>query len=229
MNLLHFTVVLPVALGLANAVAQTSDQRPPKAPVLRRAPAFASWTITFKYRDEEARQSAAVSSPVPQPDRVRSITVTKTDKTYQEQTTLTSGKKYEKWLLGDTQLQTAIDSASIFPVLPPSEGAPSPDYSDYRQSDFPELSWVSLENYRGVQNHDGKKAYLFESDPGARQTALLAPETQLPLASTNAEATCAYVFNPPPLAPLTPPEKFLAVLRAYKRGVEGLKYHPSLP
>ncbi len=204
--------------------AQTPANPLPEKPVLRRAAAFASWTVTFKYKNEDATQPPlALPAGV---GRVRAITVTKTDKTYLEQVTLTSGTTYEKWIFDNVQLRTVPGSPSIIPIDPPADQVPDSDYSDHRRSDFPNLEWVSIDNYRSVEKDQGKPAFRFESEG---KTALLSVETQMPLSYANGETVCSYVFNPPPSAPLTPPEKFRIALETHKKGLEGLKYRPSLP
>lgn len=217
-----------LVLGASLALAQSPGSGP-KSPVLPRTPAFSSWTMQFKYKDEE---KAAVPDDKPQyfGDRIRSVTVTKTNKTYWERTTLTSGKTYEKWVFDDVQLQTLPDSAAIFPIPPPTKDSPEPYYSDYSQGDFPELKGVSPANFKGIQKNDGREVYAFEvTRAGSTITVFLSVDTQMPVSVSDGDSVCTYIFNAAPSGALAPPERFLDVLRRHKKGLEALKYRPSLP
>jgi len=189
---------------------------------------MSSWTVTYAYAEEKV-------PPGKQPpgylaNSVRTYTVTKTGKIYHEETTLISGKKVEKWVLDNLQLESVVDGPSIIPIPPPTPVDPQPDYSDYSRTDFKGLEWISMSNYSGVNSEDGKAAYSFEATRGGQKvTALLDMTSQLPLASTDGGVTCTYAFNTPPTSPLVLPPDFQKVLDAYKRGMEALKFHPSPP
>jgi hypothetical protein len=231
MKIRILTAVLSLILiGLSQLAAQTPARPAPKTPILRRAPDFASWTVQLSYPDEKEKAAAPATPPDGRSDRIRSVTVSKTGKTYRELTTWTSGRREEKWTFGGVQLTTVNNGRSIVLIEAPTSEEPSPEYSDFTRSDFPELQWVSVENYTGVQNHQGKPAYRFES---AREretmTAFLSTETQLPFSFSMRDAERSYVFNPPPTAPLAPPERFLRVLRTHQKGLQALKFHPRSP
>jgi hypothetical protein len=223
-------LLIPAMTGtFVQAQNENSAPSSPKEPLVHRAPTLASWTITFKYKDETP---SAEGTPPPKylPDLPRTFTVTKTNKTYWEQITLRSGKKYEKWVLDNVQLKSAVDGPSIIPIPPPSKESPEPDYSDYHKSDFEGLEWVSPGSYQGIKSYDGKPAYLFATTKsGQKVTAFLSVDTQLPLYLSDEDTTRTYVYNPAPSAPITPPANFLTVLETYKRGLEALKYHASPP
>lgn len=208
--------------------AQTDNEAVPKPPALHRAPAMASWTVTYTYAEEKPPDGKAPPAYVT--NLVRTFAVTKTGKTYHEETTLLSGKKQDKWVLDGLQLESIIDSPSIIPIPPPTPDDPQPDYSDYARTDFKGLEWVTMKNYTGRQSSEGKTVFAFASTrSGQKVTAQLDVASQLPISATEGGMTCTYVFNAPPTAPLQLPPDFQKVLDAYKRGVEALKYHPSPP
>lgn len=160
-------------------------------------------------------------------NRVHSITVTKTDKTYWEKITLASGTIYEKWTFNGVQLMSIPNTPAIAPIEPPAPDNPSPDYSDYGKSDFPGLEWVSMENFKDLTTDQQKvQAFRFEQQG---KTAFLSAETQLPLNFSDSELIRTYTFNSPPSSPLVPPERFQKVLETHKNGLESLKYRPSPP
>ena len=220
----QFAVVLCVASGISISFAEPEKPPAPTSPVVHRVPAFASWTIQFKYQEDEMPAK-------PLDSRVESLTVTKTNKTVWEQRLLKSGQKEDKWIFDGIQLMTADNGKSIVPIAPPTPEEPiSPDYSDYRRSDFEELDWVSLSTYKGLGTYQGKPVYLFEVAKSERKNvACLSTETQLPLYASDGKVVRTFIYNPPPSEPLVPPAKFLAVVAAHKRGLESLKFHPSPP
>lgn len=207
------------------ARAQTSNTRLPKNPPLQRAPAFSSWTVQFKYKDEDAAEKKAAATPF-LGDRIRTIVVTKTNKTYREEVTMTSGKTYQKWTFDGMQLRSLPDRASIVPIDPPTSEVPSPEFTDYRKGDFAGLEWIAVINFKGTSEWQGGPVYQFESNG---KTAGLSQETQLPIYATTPDTSEVYTFNPPPTSPLVPPKEFIEAVETHKRGLEALKFHPSLP
>ncbi len=170
------------------------------------------------------------SPPVPDSDPIQSLTVKKSNATYQEVTVYRSGKREEKWIYDGIQLIKLPGSSVIVPISAPTELAPQSEYSDYSRTDFRGLQWVSHASYKGVQVTEGKPAYYFEStSPTGKVSAFLSAQTQLPITSTEGEVSRTYTFNPPPPGPLIPPPDFLSILEKRKRGLEALKYHQSPP
>ncbi len=222
---LGFVVLMSV--GLISSFAQTPNPPTPKNPLLHRAPVFASWTVQFSYKPDEKQTSPAKPLPPTTTDQVQSLTVTKTNQTYWEQTVFKSGKKEEKWILDGVQLLMLPGSNVIVPVSASNPDSRDPNYSDYSKSDFDGFSWVSLDTYKGIRTYEGKPAYLFELPrPQGNLTALLSVETQMPLYFSDAQTTRAYVYNPAPSAPLTPPANFLSVLGTYNKGIGSLTRRP---
>jgi len=224
-----FKCLLLVTTGFAHAFAQNSNPPPPKNPVLHRAPDMASWTVQFKYKADEAPAASAKPQST-NANQIQSLAVTKTHKTFWVQTVLASGKKDEKWVFDGHQLETVNNGKAIVIIAPPTALEPSPEYSDYSHTDFAGLDWVSLDAYKGLGSLDGKRVYQFESQKdGNKVIAMLSVDTQLPLYSSDGGTTCVYTYNQAPTVPLVPPEKFLAVLATYKKGLEAFKYHVSTP
>ena len=217
----NFALISVVCLTMAPALAFA--QSAPKLPMVHRMSAFASWTVTHEYKDSSGKSQTP-------PSAIQSLTVTKTDKTYWLQTLLASGKKTETWVFDGTQLQSTPDGVSIYLVPAPTKESPQPLYVDYSKNEFEELEWLSPSNYKGIDTYQGKPIYRFEmAKSGAHLTALLSVDSQLPLYFSDGQETYVYSYNPPPVALLTPPRRFLDVLATHKRGVEALKYHPSSP
>jgi hypothetical protein len=226
MNFLRAFVL--AGIGYALTLLPAAAEPPvPKEPPLHRAPEFASWTVTYQYKDDSKKDGKAAAFLSNSP---ATFTVTKTKKIFWEKTILVSGKSFEKWVWNGYQLESLPDSPSIVPISQPTPETAEPEYSDYSRTDFRGLDWISMSAYRGVQNYEGKQAFLFESTVrGHKVTALLSIEWQLPILSTEDDTTQVYVFNTSPSEMLTLPPRFQAVLIAYKKGLESLKFHPSPP
>ena len=216
-----------VLIGLTAAVrAQGPNVPPPHDPALSRAPEFAAWTVTYKYRPREANPDPA-APPLPEPERPQTLSIQKTHKTYCEQLRLTSGAKSEKWVFENIQLMMPVGNQSIVAVSAPNgDEYPSPDYSDYSACDFQGLDWISLANYRGVEVYQGANVYRFEADG---ESALLSTDTQLPVIASDKTGTQVYTFGPPPTAELVPSKRFQVALETHKRGLQLLRRNPSTP
>lgn len=214
------------------AATHAQDSLPPlKSPLMRRAPAFSSWTIQFSYKEDDKQKaggSGQTSNHI-MGDRVQGLTITKTNDTYHEQRTWMSGIKEEKWIFGGFQLKLVPGKNVVVPIPPPTPDVPQPDYSDYSHGEFEKPAWLSLEIYKGVQSYQGKSAYVFESVISGKKCTAILSAAQLPLYITDGETTQVYVYNPPPTSPLTPPENFLRVLEIHKKGIQELTRHYSPP
>jgi len=228
-----FPVRLLAALCIFLTAAASFAQSipPPKNPVLHNAPAFASWTIEFKYKTEDKKPGTPTPSFNVVSDPVQTITVTKTNKIFREQLVLKSGRTQEKWIYNGIEVMKMPGTGVIVPVADSTPEHPNPDFADYSKSDFKRLEWVSLGCYKGVKSYQDKPAYWFESDgsDGKQFIAYLTVDTQLPLLCSDYGQTRFYTYNPSPTAQLVPPPDFLTVIDAQKKGLEALKFHASPP
>lgn len=215
-----------------SAFAQTSNPPPPNNPALHRAPVSASWTIQYTYKDGEEKGGSSAPPKVPS-ERLQTVTVTKSGKTYWEQSLWTSGKKGEKWIIDGMQFEILPGRDEIALVPKPDAENQDLPYFDYSDIDFPELKGLSLEHYKEVQVYKGKPAYLFEWEKSGEAYTAILSDTQLPLffSSKGKTQTKAqtYTFSADPPARLVPPEKYLKVIQTHKRGLEALQNHPSPP
>lgn len=201
-------------VGLLHAQKNGSENL--RHPIVARAPAFAMWTVQYQY---EAPKAGATNAPTE--DRIVTVVVTKTGNTYWEQAALSSGKKYDKWIIEGLQLKSVPRTEAIVPLAAPSATEPSPDYSDYSKSDFPELSWITAGVFKGPVKYQGRDALYFET---SGKSAYLAADTQLPIFSKDAELSRTYTFGRAPTTALVPPPRFQEVIKSYKNAVQGLKF-----
>ena len=117
-------------LCLPQAVRSQAPEIPPLEPL--RAPKDAAWTVEIKYPAQTEKDPA-----LPQPARVKSVSVQKQKDVYQEIVAFDNGKKRERWVLSGIQFETSDDGNDVTRMLPSDSSA-----SDYSETDFPELFWV---------------------------------------------------------------------------------------
>ena len=213
----QLTAIFSLVVGISVSFAAPDKPPIPTMPLVPRAPAFSSWTITF------AREKPALTpgKPVPQliVDREQSVTVVKTNRTYWEVTTLTSGKKTERWICNGIELIKPQGSDQICQVEREEGFSHSFNFSN---SDFEGLEWVSLDNYLGIKQYEGKSTFAFGSKPakqedksGNNRSAILSVDTQLPLFSSDHNGSRTYTYNVPPTSPLVPPGNFLKAFKEF--------------
>ncbi len=237
-------MILSAALTLIGggiAPAQNAELPPPKEPVLHRLPAFASWTVTFKYQEDEkkpvesgrAGDQPLKTNPYIFADQAASVTITKTDNIWWEQTTWKSGPKTETWVYNNMRAGILPGTNRIVAMPFSNERA---EAFDYRREDFEGLGWVSLANYTGVKSYLGKPAYVFASNPSpagseakAGRMAILSGEDQWPLYFRDGSTERTYTYNPAPSALLVPPDKFMKIFNKWKAGNAASLRIPSRP
>lgn len=220
-------------VSLLHAAGEKSIK--PKLPLLNRAPELASWTMNIKYKTEEPKKSVEAKQgevqkselPFVSPNEIRTVVITKTGTTYREEVILASGNKYEKWTVNGTQLRTKPNKASIYVIeeflISDNEKVENPDYTSFSKSDFEELTWISMENFKGVDTYQEKPVFKFESDDNKK--ALLSVETQLPVFYSDESRSINFVYNSAPSALLELPDNFRKILEKYKSAIESNKYH----
>jgi len=237
-------VVLSIALTLVSteyAPAQNPEPPPPREPVLHRLPDYASWTVSFKYQEDEDKPGEAGQAGV-QPlkanpyvfaDQAASVSITKTGNIWWEQTTWLSGLKTESWIFNSMRAGMVRGPNRI--VAMPFSYARAEAF-DYRREDFEGLGWVSLSNYTGVKNYLGKPAYVFVSNPStagneakAGRTAILSIEDQWPLYFRDGTTERTYTYNPAPSAPLVPPDKIMKIFNKWKAANAASQRIPGRP
>lgn len=114
--------------------AATRSQTPEVQPLKPlRAPTDAAWTIDIKCLATQEKDS-----PGPRPVRARSLSVQKQNDVYHETVAFDDGKMRERWVQKGIQFETADGGSHVTRLLPSDSSA-----SDYSETDFPDLSWVS--------------------------------------------------------------------------------------
>ena len=163
-------------VGVAVGQSLAPSDPMPAEPLLPRA-RDGSWSINYKYKDSPSsndKTGAAAST-----NRVSTIKVEKKGKVYHVLTTKVSGNITENWCVEDIQI-TKPEGAKSFVRLT----AENPLYLDFSKTDFDELSWIGMDDFKGVKEVSGElKILIFEVRNAARR-----PTAQEAAASGNLAA-----------------------------------------
>ena len=236
---------------LLTAFAQGGTDLPPGPLIQPSAPNFSTWTITCAYstpaekaagRQQAFQQSLAkmaASDPVmakflakrPAETEARpralQIRMTKTDDVRQQATTFEGGKQEESWVMGGVRMKKDPFSGKISLAT----GGEAVDGA----GDFPEFTWISKDNFRGIKRIEGRDCLIFEGKVGRgildnanlalganaqdlsedafiQSLAAVDMETRLPVMQKWEDQTRSYAFGVPPAQKLSLPEDFLRVV-----------------
>jgi hypothetical protein len=188
----------------------------PAGTLLKSAPKFSQWEIHFSYG------SSANSSdePAPTPDPAaqlppQEVTVTLTRPLWHAVLLDTMGRKSETW----------FDGTNAYLILPgtplPNPVATDatdnlPDYLNYmaKKADFPDMDWISLQNYVGQESIDGVNCLVFKKTGDVEEKAWINADTRLPVRWTKANETRDFTFLQAPSAKLELPDAIKRIAKA---------------
>jgi hypothetical protein len=214
--------------------AQQEEIPPPSPPFLSRLPDHAAWRITYT-----SKQAPTPTPPVgaanatnavpaaPQPRVLKEVDGVKMDQTRQEIYQWSDKQTTEHWSYGGSYLLTQLDNPGVYIFKPsltnPGITATIPDYS---VSDFPEFSWVSLENYKSIVIYQQHKCYFFQAQkqsvaptpfplpasvkslPVPVKQAWIDVKTKLPVALNDGTVLGVYAIREIPQRDMELPPKF---------------------
>jgi hypothetical protein len=238
--------ILAVFLGFLSALdaqnADTTKSAPlSTGPILGRAPEFAHWQIAYTYR------SATSPTPMPTPDSStpkpslprtsdpKQISVTKTGGIYHRETVYDDGGMMDQWWANGSQ----VTQRRNYPDYLLSIGSGRDMfYVNYSLSDFPDLYWITLDAYTGMQKLNGVDCLVFKGEiPKATQETLqgMDPDaaaramrdtksamawvdfkTRLPIQIVSESEKQTYTFLQPPPALLMLPVGAVKVMAAWE-------------
>jgi len=193
----------PLSLSQAGREENLEPAPLPAGPLLKRAPDFSAWAVTYTYpklKDDDASHLSA------QVIRLQKLAVTKTKAIYHEAITFTDGSSRESWRVGALQVsptpgsgKLAIYDPSSFPSTSSGQLISNPSvYTDYSCTDFPGLEWVSPHTYVGLLRTEDS-AFLVFRDSSTSTTAYIDLQTRLPNHLESPERSAVYSFGTPPL------------------------------
>ncbi|MES2310151.1 MAG: hypothetical protein V4507_14955 [Verrucomicrobiota bacterium] len=183
----------------------------PQVPFLKRIPDLSSWTIKFDYEKEDKPSSAPISH-YQNMDRLTSITVSKSGKNIQEIISWQSGIMEEMWIFNGLRLKWSSKKNLISIIPTPSEPDFASPYPDYLKTDFPELDWISLENFKRTETYEGEKCFLFEEKS---KLLYISRKESLPFFAKEGTKCSKYTYNGSLSEPLQPSEKFIDFIKKY--------------
>ncbi len=113
-------------------------------------------------------------------------------------------------------------------------GPPPILYTDFSKTDFQGFEWISIKNYAGIQNIQGRKCIVFKDDvlvdPEYHITALglayIDFDSRLPVELILGSTEHTYEYKKPPAAMLTPPPLVQSLLSNRVKEMELATFHP---
>ena len=215
----------------------------PDGPLLQRAPEFARWTVTIEFAGAFPSVDKSDGSQKPAGSGSASkTTVTKTNNIYSMNAMVSDGRVWKKWSKNSVTATINPDTKTIVLGINTSgELFPSEDFS---KSDFPNVAWVSAENFSRIETFQGKKCMFFtktvilprmnEPQSDAETSASPLPpvtetltahidlDSRLPVHARKGILEYTYEFLAPPEAMLPIPEDVLAAAEKETRRAQDL-------
>jgi hypothetical protein len=209
----------------ANAAADpeaTYEQVPlPSGPIIKRAPDFSEWKITFVYAPPPSPQGGALSQPtapyaanLPGSHLPRLLTVTRTKPRWHSILVDVSGVKSELWFDGSMRFEVGQKDTDVLPIaaFDPGFSAGLLDYSSGH--DFPDVGWVSPSKYLGRQK--GTTLWVFQDGPDGAMV-WVDSNTHYPVRWQKLGETRTIQFVDPPTELLTLPPNIANLASGLKK------------
>lgn len=225
------------------AIAQMpSPTQPPRQPFVTNAPICGQWTISFTSIGTTASQAPNKSiKNSPLEWKLKEIKVVKVYKDRYEIDSWSDGQTSEKWFHEDRMIFTRPGSPEIY-ILERNHlnGAMAQVFPDYRASDFPELGWLNLSVYVGVQTLQNRACYVFQSkkvdslpprnpEDAMNTEAWIDMNTKLPLAISDGMNQQIFAFQNLSPGTLKVPARLVQALQRYESTEAGpAKYQMKL-
>jgi len=218
-------ILLLIWSNLATFVIAQETTAKPTAPFLAKLPAQTCWKMDFTPLTSAPAISATPGDAGMPPKK--QYQMTHSGNMRQEITTYIDGSTTEIWVI-DRILFVKAPHAGTFTSTtlvqtPYPNGLP----------DFMDLSWVDLDHFKGVEEKNGQKCFVYYTPhkppvypfnaPSEPETVWINMVTKLPVACEDASSRPTYTFDLP-VSTLTPPRECKAVLdqvNAYKARIAG--------
>ena len=178
-------LVVTVTLHAQQAVPPPSLPPLPPGPLLKRAPDYATWTVTCKgqpIESEELKKAVTTGEEKPKDKEDKepvtmASTVVKTGSTILELNTDTSGQRKEIWHVGGLMVMKRSDAAE--PTVWPDSVQPDIYSANFADGDFAGLDWISPTTYTGMAKYQGRDCIQFSGEvsplnPKAREEEAIA-------------------------------------------------------
>jgi len=239
----HFLIIACISAALACFANAQSDISADKK-LLASGPLFVNpmpdpsqWAVDFTYTDapqpgdtsrdtaqmerlqKAAQQDPALAGQLKNPQflfsikniRPKRIVITKSGDIRHEERLMERDYKEESWRTGDVEVEQKANSKKLSVKM----------MSSFAARDFPELGWISLKNFVGIQSLNGRKCFAFEQEryddehqPIGKAGAYVDVDTRYPVAFRYLTQVYQYTILPPPATALTVPDEFAAAAKA---------------
>ena len=169
-SLLAVVVYSFIIVAASAAWAQEATPPPtipplPPGPLLKRAPDFSQWGITYDSPADKAagHGSAPGKSEAAKPKALKEVQVTKSGSVRRVVTVEPDGSRSEVWC--KDSVQALVRPEWKYPVLADNGNKDNPNNSwilDFSKTDFPGCEWVSAGTYKGIQKLNGRECIVFQ-------------------------------------------------------------------
>jgi len=203
--------VLPVVNGGAQDEAIEKGE-PPAPPFYHQAPDYAAWVVHVQTPPARTDGAKVLSE----------LEVTKSPARLRQVSHWVDGTSSELWAYeGFILRQDPVGGYINILNVNQLEGVP-----DLTKDDFPELLWLSADNFIGKTKKEGHDCYAFQEDG---KEAWIDIQTGLPWALKDENGAQTYEFVAAPTAPLTLPPNFQAPWDLYSRAIKAADVYKMAP
>jgi len=250
-----------LCMGLAAPLCGQEKKLPPlpEGPLLKRAPDYSTWTVTFQGHPMEGNAPLKTGLTGESKDKEPATmvsTVTKTGSIILEEKIEENGQHHQIWHFSGLRI-TLVPGTSK-PLICPDYGGRDIFSTDFDSSDFAGFYWLSPTTYAGIVKYEGKDCIVFkgsvsplgeraqgdeqayiigarangESPPDAVRVAAIAYidlATRLPVFSQFGNEKRIYQYGTPPTAPQVLPEDLAKTVKEYTDHLKRLSAPPAAP
>ena len=244
-NLLFIILLVFVASIPRLSSGQVEKIDPPKEPFLNRVSIPGAWTVTFTRPAEDevvdmegvlklmgaAAEPLKPGSPkvVVAKPMVRTLTVTRTTDFAKEAVKFSDETTQTSYIFNVARVTKHVSYQGLIRSRTDSDVSTySPNFAN---ADFTGFEWLSAKNFKGVQDLQGRKCYVFEDeqvvptsalmpkkedDPKVLTRAFIDMDTKLPVALQLGKESRVYAFGSPNPADLVLPAEIAAEIQSWR-------------
>ena len=158
--------VVTVAVHAQQATPQPPLAPLPPGPLIKRAPDYAAWTVTFQGHPIEVKEpvkAAATGEEKPKDKQGKEpvtmlSSVVKTESTILEQNVDAAGQRHQVWHVSGIR----IVAGSSNPVVSPDYASADIFSINFASSDFAGFYWLSPSTYSGMLKYQGNDCLVFK-------------------------------------------------------------------
>lgn len=206
-------LALFLSLNLNVLAEEPSNARPtlPQGSLLKSAPHFSQWIVTFSYPQERAVSNSQAKASSINPSLPRKIVTTITDKIIHEEIFTVGLAKIDRYQVGRI-IYSKLPNVAFWTMYNPDEQKNTPvqdrSLSPLPENGFRGLDWISDRTYVGTLNQ-GKISYLafaplnvenvdFKSLTALSTFACIDADTRMPALVGENGVVRTFSFLPPP-------------------------------